>query len=80
MSAMFLNEEELVSLTQRKQHSAQATVLRSMGIIFKIRPDASLAVLRAHIEAEFGAVRKATPKMRQFEPNWDAINVKKKPP
>lgn len=78
MSAMFLDEEELVSLTQRKQRTAQAKVLRSMGIVFRIRPDASLAVLRAHIEAEFGMSRKATPTTVHFEPNWGAINGSKK--
>lgn len=80
MNAMFLDEDDLVSLTQRKQRSAQAKVLSSMGIVFKIRPDASLAVLRAHIEAEFGAVRKAALTTRQFEPNWGAVNVKRKLP
>jgi hypothetical protein len=80
MSTTFLDEDDLVSLTRRKQRAAQAKILRSMGIVFKIRPDASLAVLRAHIEAEFGAVPKAAPKARQLEPNWNAINVKKELP
>lgn len=74
MSAMFLDEDELVSLTRRKQRAAQAKILRSMGIVFKMRPDASLAVLRAHVEAEFGVAQKAATRVAQFEPNWGAIN------
>jgi hypothetical protein len=44
-----------------------------MGIEHKIRPDGSVAVLKAHIDQSFGV---RTPKQKQaklIEPNWAAI-------
>lgn len=75
MSDMFLTNDELQGLTCRIQRAAQQRVLRGMGIEHRVRPDGTLAVMRAHIEKSFGAApaagRKATPK----EPNWDALNA-----
>jgi hypothetical protein len=75
MNEMFLNDEEVSSLTQRVQRAAQARVLRSMGIEHRARPDGSLAVLRAHVEQSFGigsAPKRARP---PTEPNWGALNA-----
>ena len=44
---MFLDEDQVVELTKKRRHDAQARALRFMGIEFKPRPDGSLAVLRA---------------------------------
>jgi hypothetical protein len=70
---MFLDDDELKSMTKRVQRSAQAKMLRSMGIVFKIRADGSLAVLRAHAEKEFGVSAERKPKTKEFQPNWSAI-------
>ncbi len=71
---MFLDSTELLELTNRKRASAQARVLRSMGIEHKIRPDGSVAVLRAHIVRLFG---EAMPKTadKEFRFNWSAAGA-----
>lgn len=51
---MFLTEEEIRELTNRKQRCSQAMVLRALGITHKVRADGSLVVLRAHVEQELG--------------------------
>ena len=75
MDDMFLLDTELYSLTKRVQRAAQARMLRSMGIAFKRRADGTLAVLRAHVESEFGVVVARQGRLKEFQPNWDAINA-----
>lgn len=66
---MILTDDELRELTGKKFRSAQAQVLRYMGIDFRMRPDGSLVVLRCQLEAQ-------EPKRKKpIEPNWDAINA-----
>ena len=66
---MILTDDELRTLTGKKFRTAQAQVLRYMGIDFRMRPDGSLVVLRSQLEA-------APPKRKKpVEPNWDAINA-----
>jgi hypothetical protein len=50
-------------------------MLRSMGIAFKHRADGTLAVLRAHVEKEFGAGKDRQPKVKEFVPNWGGLNA-----
>ena len=71
---MFLNREELIELTGRRVKSAQVRVLRYMGIEHRIRPDGSVAVLKAHVEQVLG-ISQTTERYRreQVEPNWDAM-------
>ena len=66
---MILTDDELRTLTGKKFRTAQAEVLRYMGIEFRMRPDGSLVVLRSHLEAQAPTRKKAV------EPNWDAINA-----
>lgn len=75
MDQMFLDDDELQSMTKRKQRSAQAKMLRSMGIAFKERADGTLAVLRAHVEKEFGAGKDRQSKAKEFVPNWSGLNA-----
>jgi hypothetical protein len=72
--SLFLDDKELAELTHRVRPRAQAAVLNAMGIQHKIRPDGSIAVLRSHVEKEFG-ITESRRKDDTFEPNWDAINA-----
>ena len=75
MSSMFLDADEVRELTSRVQHASQAKVLRSMGIEHKIRPDGTLAVLRAHVEKVFGGSTGPAKTKTATEPNWGALNA-----
>ena len=68
----FLTEEEVQALTERKVRRAQVSVLNSMGIEHRVRPDGSVAILRAHIVKIFdgGSTQSKT---KQVVPNWDAM-------
>lgn len=72
--AMFLTRDEIKALTLRIQHVAQVKVLCAMGIEHRIRPDGSVAVLRAHVEQSFGA-NSPHQSRTTTEPNWGAINA-----
>lgn len=75
MEGMFLDDDELRSMTHRVQRSAQAKMLRSMGIAFKQRADGTLAVLRSHVEKEFGVGDERKPRAKEFQPNWSGLNA-----
>ncbi len=49
-----LSPRELSELTGKRRSDAQARVLSHMGIPFTTRPDGTLAVLRAAVEARLG--------------------------
>ena len=70
---MWLNQTEIVELTGRRQKSCQVDVLRFMGIEHKIRPNGSVAVLKAHVEQSFGMREPNQKKAKIAEPNWSAI-------
>lgn len=63
--AMILTQEQVSELTGRRRRDAQAKVLRHMGIEFRRRPDGSLAVSRAHVDAVLGVP--AHGKAKEFE-------------
>lgn len=67
---MFLDEVELVSLTSRKRKRAQVHCLRMMGVEHRVRPDGSIAVLRAHVELLFGAQAPTDRALGHAEPDW----------
>lgn len=69
----FLDFEEVKALTDRKVCSAQVKVLRAMGIEHRVRPDGSVAILRAHITKVFDGAPESTRKTKQAVPNWDAM-------
>jgi hypothetical protein len=71
---MLLTDTEIVDLTRRTRHGAQAIVLRAMCIQHKQRPDGSLVVLRAHVEHLLGGTAPAKVNKKP-EPDWDAINA-----
>lgn len=71
---MFLTPEEIIEMTDRQQRAAQRAVLNALGIIHKVRPDGSLAVLRTHVEREFGGAPTGAKAKAACEPNWDALS------
>lgn len=52
--SILLGQDEIEELTARKRPSAQRDVLLQLAIPFKIRPDGSIVVLRAAMEAALG--------------------------
>lgn len=67
---MFLDDEELTELTAKRQNAARVRVLNSMGVQHKIRPDGSIAVLRAHVERLFGEKSASKSKVNEWQPAW----------
>lgn len=51
---MHLTQAEIVDLTHYKVAKKQAQALHAMGFTFVLRPDGSVAVLRAHVEKLMG--------------------------
>ena len=70
----FLEPDEIKGLTNKLRRPSQVKVLNSMGIEHRVRPDGSVAILRAHITKVFDgnpeAARKTT---KSAQPNWAAI-------
>lgn len=72
LTRLLLAADELRDLTGRLRPGAQGRALRAMGIEHKARPDGTLAVLRAHVEAALGATANARI-CAPLEPNWAAV-------
>ena len=69
----FLSEEEVRALTERRARAAQSRALKSMGIEHRVRPDGSVAILRAHIYKVFDGDSSTRSQPKAVQPNWDAI-------
>jgi hypothetical protein len=67
--SMFLDDDALTELTGKRRNSARVRVLNTMGVHHKIRPDGSVAVLRAHVDRLFGE-KAAKSKMETWQPAW----------
>lgn len=63
----FMSEAEIVELTGKVRHSAQARALNQFGIDHKIRPDGSVVVLRSVADRVLGE-RTPKSKMKVWEP------------
>ena len=70
---MFLTPEEIVALTRRKRRPAQGIALRCLGIEHRVRPDGSVAVLRAHVERLLGGKAIPDGTLRKTEPDFNAL-------
>jgi hypothetical protein len=77
MAAVFLSDEEIEQLTEKKRHSTQQKILNALGISHKVRPNGTLVVLRSHVEKLLGG-SVAAPAKKEPEPNWDALNGTRK--
>ncbi len=71
----FLEPSEIHSMTNKVRRPAQTRVLNNMGIEHKVRPDGSIAILRAHINNVFGGnpSELSSNKPKVVLPNWAAI-------
>ena len=49
---LILTESELRELTEKRRSDAQRRVLDAMGIMYFVRPNGTLAVLRVQVERE----------------------------
>lgn len=67
--SMFLTDDELTGLTGKRRQSARIKVLNGMGVQHKMRPDGSVAVLRAHVERLFGE-KGGKSKIAEWQPSW----------
>lgn len=54
MRMLTLSEDEIREVTQKISRKAQAETLANMGIPFRKRPDKTIVVLRAALEASLG--------------------------
>lgn len=68
---MILDQAELAELTGRVRRDAQIRALRFMGIEHRIRPNGTVAVLKAHVEQSLGL--KEASVIKEREPDWSAI-------
>ena len=57
---MYLSERAIVELTRRKQHKRQAKILASMGLRFAVRPDGSIALAQAEVDAHLRSAQGRT--------------------
>lgn len=73
LTETFLSREEVKALTDRTNRSSQGIVLRAMGIEHRVRPDGSVAILRAHITKVFDGDVVIAKKTKVSSPNWDAV-------
>lgn len=71
-----LTKHEVEALTGRHRKDAQIKALRFMGIEHRVRPDGTVAVLKAHIDQILGATSPvARQRISRSEPNWAALDA-----
>ncbi len=74
-SGIVLTQDEIEALTGRHRKDAQVKALRYMGIEHRVRPDGSIAVLKAHIDLLLGGTVASHSRQRSQSPNWAAIDA-----
>lgn len=70
---MFLTDGEIIQTTRKHHKRAQMAALNMMGIQYKVRPDGSLLVLRAHVEQVLG-IKVQGSRPIEAEPHWEALD------
>ena len=73
MATLFLDTEEVQALTKKSVRPAQVRALKAMGIEHRVRPDGSVAILRAHITKVFDGFTETKKQTKHAEPNWEAM-------
>lgn len=79
MTDLFLTSDEVADLTGRTRRDAQACALRSMGIEHRVRPNGTVAVLRAHVEMLLGGASRAGVKIKTTTPDWGKLDASQTP-
>lgn len=77
LTSMFLEPDELVTLTGRTQNRAQARALRMMGIEHRVRPNGTIVVLSEHVAVVLGAQVAVAARDVSIEPDWRAMDAAK---
>lgn len=71
---MFLDDQEILALTNKSKRVAQRRTLERMGIEFILRPDGSIVILREHVQTLLQG-KKPQPKLnREKTPDWSKFN------
>jgi hypothetical protein len=70
IGSLCLSDDELYELTHKKRFSARLRALNAMGIESRVRPDRTLAVSRAHVDALLSGGMRTDRQPRIAEPNW----------
>jgi len=65
-----VTREELQALTNKRRLSSQRAVLNALGIVYKVRPDGSLVVLKTHVEQLLGGQVTEQKPRSTWEPDW----------
>lgn len=68
--SLCLSDDELYELTHKRRFSARLRALNAMGIESRVRPDRTLAVYRAHVDAVLSGGAQLQRTLRSAEPNW----------
>jgi hypothetical protein len=68
--SLCLSDDELYELTHKRRFSARLRALNAMGIESRVRPDRTLAVYRAHVDAVLSGGMYSDRAPRSVEPNW----------
>jgi hypothetical protein len=74
MTGMFLNQEDLETLTGRKYRSCQRRWLEQAGIPYFISATGRIQVLKALVEQKMGMAAKGKPNTQVSEPRWDVFS------
>lgn len=71
---MFLTQSEIVDLTHRERHSAQARVLAALGVPFRVHPvDGYLIVARSAVQSALGGMTAANDEPARYSVNLNAL-------
>jgi hypothetical protein len=70
---VFLTPEEVASLTGKQRGDAQRRALNFMGVEYKVRPDGSIAILRAHVERLFGGGASTERQRKKTAPDFSKV-------
>jgi hypothetical protein len=71
---MHLTHEELVELTHYKGSKRQINALMQMGFKFMVRPDGTVALLRAHVEKTMGLSDSKAPNRGNVPLDFGGLN------
>ena len=72
---LFLSDDDIFLLTNRKRRTAQIIALRMMGIEHKIRPDGSIVISHAHVQKVLDGDSSNMRFCKEIEPDWSFFDA-----